>query len=284
MIKYKKKIVFISICFIIFFIIIGPVQANFFQLAPSENSDKITHGIDNEPDTHSSTNINPEITKINGIYYYRDDDLNQPMSDEGTILRKQPYENESIFCGMYILLHFNEHENYNYEYKIENIYYHIWQQAPFFPFQGEVFDIGYSTFNDHNWQTNESIQIDTSQCIVEVENYRLVQALQYTNPNISTFTGEEIYNFTIKSVGNNPAIRSNPNQYSFIIINIPDNETLQKLDSDKDHLSDYEELFVYFTNPYDRDTDNDKMTDFEEATDDPLEVPSTDPNNPYDQL
>lgn len=51
---------------------------------------------------------------------------------------------------------------------------------------------------------------------------------------------------------------------SFVIFNLPDNETLQQLDSDNDGLNDYEELFVYHTNPFVNDTDNDYVSDYDE--------------------
>lgn len=67
-----------------------------------------------------------------------------------------------------------------------------------------------------------------------------------------------------------------------------ENTRLQGIDTDKDGLSDYEELFFYETSPYIEDTDSDGVSDKEEldAGDDPLcpvgkvcaseEVPGTD--------
>lgn len=47
---------------------------------------------------------------------------------------------------------------------------------------------------------------------------------------------------------------------------------LQKTDTDKDGLSDYDELYVYFTSPYLEDTDSDGISDYDEimAGTDPL--------------
>jgi parallel beta-helix repeat protein len=62
-----------------------------------------------------------------------------------------------------------------------------------------------------------------------------------------------------------PSVFSGTNQYSFIILNLEDNETLNIRDQDEDGLSDYEELYTYFTNPEDIDTDNDGLSDSEEV-------------------
>lgn len=53
----------------------------------------------------------------------------------------------------------------------------------------------------------------------------------------------------------------NKHQQAFVIFNLPSNETLQSLDSDNDTINDFDELFVYYTNPYHADTDNDGYTD-----------------------
>jgi hypothetical protein len=107
--------------------------------------------------------------------------------------------------------------------------------------------------------------VDTNDFIFELNNYRLKQVMQITNPEIATFQGDEIYNLTIKFFGPNPNILCNPNQYSYIILNLEDNETLLTYDSDGDNLNDYDELFVYYTNPFDSDTDNDGYSDFTES-------------------
>lgn len=68
------------------------------------------------------------------------------------------------------------------------------------------------------------------------------------------------------------SIYANRFQPAFVIFNLPDNATLQGLDSDGDSLSDFDELWVYFTNPKDADTDNDGEDDDYEISE------GTDPN------
>ena len=62
---------------------------------------------------------------------------------------------------------------------------------------------------------------------------------------------------------------------SFVLLNVPDNETLNAsyYDSDNDFLSDWEELYQTYTNPFEEDTDNDGIIDYTEIN------TGTDPND-----
>lgn len=215
------------------------------------------------------------VSEINGIYYLRDDD---PLNylDEGSLLRNLSEEEEVTSCGLFILFHFAEKDDYLENLTINNIYYHIWQKTPETPLEGEVFDLGYYTSSGHNTYMNESITINTSENIDIVNNYRLVQAMQYINPDIASFDSDGIYNFTIKLIGNSPNIRTYPNQYSFIILNLEDNSTLKYYDRDGDYLNDFDELYIYYTNPFDIDTDDDGASDYFEF------LAGTDPNDDSD--
>lgn len=54
-------------------------------------------------------------------------------------------------------------------------------------------------------------------------------------------------------------------QQAFVIFNVPDNTTLAGLDSDSDNLTDFVELYVYYTNPFSSDTDEGGFTDGQEV-------------------
>lgn len=54
-------------------------------------------------------------------------------------------------------------------------------------------------------------------------------------------------------------------QQAFIIFNLPDNATLQGMDSDSDGLTDFDELFVHYTNPKSADTDEGGNPDGQEV-------------------
>jgi hypothetical protein len=213
-------------------------------------------------------------TEINGIYYLRDDD---PMDweDVGSLLMGQSIENETTRCGMFINFHFAQSGIFNAEKSIKNIYYHLWQKS----FEQHIeYEIGYSTSSEHAAGFNESIWIDMDNYITDVNDFRLIQAYQTTDPEIAIFNGDEIYNFTIKLFGPNPNILCSPRQQSFVILNLEDNETLLKLDRDNDKVSDFEELYIYFTNPFDKDTDGDGYSDYNEVNN------GADPNDYQDNF
>ncbi len=204
--------------------------------------------------------IKQSRSEISGIFYLRDNDpLN--WSDVGSLLRESPMENELTQCGMFVNFHYAEPGNYIETSTIFNIYYRFWQKRD----NDGIYEIGYSTSGEHTAPCNESLVVDTKDYIFELNDYRLKQVMQITDPDIAVFEGDEIYEFTIKFFGPNPNILCNPDQYSFIILNLEDNETLLSYDRDGDYLNDFEELYVYYTNPFDSDTDNDGYSDYVEC-------------------
>jgi len=219
--------------------------------------------------------IEDTVQQIDGLYYLRGVDP-QDLGDEGTLLRNAPTENEYTSCGAWIQLQFAEEDNYTEVYAINNMYFHFWQRN-FIALP--VFELGYNTESYHSPGMNESISVDTSDCITIVDDFRLVQAMQFPDTEIAVFEGNEIYDFTIKYAGMAPFMRCNPNQYSFVILNLEDNETLLQYDRDNDHLNDYDELWVYFTNPFDGDTDDDGASDYEEVTGEDHGYWNSDPND-----
>jgi hypothetical protein len=211
---------------------------------------------------------NYNLNDIKGLFYLRDDD---PLNwfDVGSLLLGESYDNEITGCGMFINFHFAQEGEYMREYRIFNIYYRFWQKE----FQNVEYEIGYSTSSEHAIGFNESVKVSIDDYISNVNGYRLLQVFQNTDPEIAVFLNDEVYNFTIKLFGPNPYVLCSQKQCSFVIINLEDNETLKTYDRDNDKINDYQELFVYYTNPFDRDTDNDGFTDFSEVN------YGADPNN-----
>jgi hypothetical protein len=72
---------------------------------------------------------------------------------------------------------------------------------------------------------------------------------------------DQIYNFGFYTDGRWTNQQFGKHQQAFVIFNLPDNATLQSMDSDSDNLTDYDELFVYYTNPKSNDTDEDGRAD-----------------------
>ena len=65
---------------------------------------------------------------------------------------------------------------------------------------------------------------------------------------------------------------------SQILDNSQDVQALRNKDSDQDGLSDYEEIYIYHTNPYNKDSDGDSFTDQQEINS------SNDPNCPVGKV
>lgn len=72
---------------------------------------------------------------------------------------------------------------------------------------------------------------------------------------------DQIYNFGFYTDGRWTNQQFGKYQQAFVIFNLPDNATLQSMDSDSDNLTDYDELYIYYTNPKSNDTDEDGRMD-----------------------
>jgi len=90
-------------------------------------------------------------------------------------------------------------------------------------------------------------------------------------------------------VGGGPNVRSSQYQSSFVILNLEDNLSLQNMDRDNDDLNDFEEVYVFHTNPFSNNTDNDRASDYEEVKAFHYGYRNSDPNDytdttPYRRL
>lgn len=189
---------------------------------------------------------------------------------------------QSRYCGQFILF-YPETNDCIEEFTIYDMYVHAWwSNNRLWTYMGQrdgrgtptsisVYDkINFSTSNARSnisvaglpgW-VNSSFKLGTG--LVE-------------NINIDK-TENNIYEFMFKmscELGGNqsPCIVSNRSVNSFVIFNIYDNYTLDGLDTDSDGMSDYEELWENFTNPFVSDTDYDGVNDWDEVNN------GTDPNN-----
>lgn len=99
----------------------------------------------------------------------------------------------------------------------------------------------------------------------------------------SFFTENNLYELCIfiNHFACGPPIRvlSNRSFMSFILLNVPNNQTLITLDSDNDSLSDWTELYVTYTSPFHIDTDDDGASDWEELNAEQFGYNKSDPNN-----
>jgi len=114
--------------------------------------------------------------------------------------------------------------------------------------------------------------------------YLLTGTINTTNTSIK-FNDNNIYELVFVVISRTyndptpdnhyPAVMSNRSFTSFVLLNVPSNETLNAShpDTDSDTLSDWQELYQTYTNPFLSDTDNDGINDYWENQ------AGSDPNN-----
>lgn len=217
----------------------------------------------------------PEIshaeTDIDGLYYLRNtsDILHWHgirNNDTGFIQRNAPTHHEGTWCGGYVLFMFDEAGTYTQTNHLSNVYYHVWWYS-----DNAEGQLGYSPAGLAGDVADYPFDVNVSNSKAIVNGYYLYAGKQTADYD---FEGEDIYLFTVVLKATATVILPSPSHPSFIILNLPDDETLELQDSDSDTINDYDELFTYYTNPYDTDTDDDSFSDSEEITN------STNPNDP----
>ncbi|MCX6807096.1 MAG: hypothetical protein NT135_03195, partial [Candidatus Berkelbacteria bacterium] len=233
-------------------------------------------------DSHSETNID-------GIYYLRDDVQTHyqnrgsagTASDIGSLVRNPPSSAEWRFCGSWVQFYLDENGTYTQTNTLNNIYYHVWWRN-----ENDQGILGYDRTGSYNTTLTELFTISSETAKTKVDNLNLSISKQTLSSPLSII-GNAFYNFTIRIALTSPTLYSAPNQASFVILNIPATDTPENIadfrehglsgldpDSDDDGLTDYDELFTYYTNPYDNDTDNDGYNDKYEVDN------SMNPNDP----
>jgi hypothetical protein len=204
-------------------------------------------------------------SEIDGIYYLSPKlpvhgQAEGNYHDVGSLLTNQPPSKGYRHCKNWIQFYFDQDGHYFQEKAISSLYFHIWIRTV-----DDSIDIGYEKNGRYSGGSGG------------VDNYITVNydaSKGYTTQNgCSLITGKidmddpirvnDIYKFALKLSRHSgyPSVVMAPDQYSFIIINPPADGILKSEDNDKDGLSAYEELFVYYTNPYDEDTDGDGLCD-----------------------
>lgn len=208
--------------------------------------------------------------EFRGLFYYRGNETIIPSYHQGWINSTPTSTFENTSCGAWIWFEFNGEGDYSGEQMVRSIYYHTWWGEPivsgWLPMHTSSFKASYNTTGGNGPFINDTIDLYHNDYITEVNRHRLLIGLHITNPEYSSFTDGK--NFSSCFAGANINMVMAPHFCSFVIFNLPCNETLnatgllgQGLDSDSDGLSDWEELFVYYTNPVMTDTDNDGFSD-----------------------
>jgi len=221
--------------------------------------------------------------------------------DVGYLVPNTPGENMScIHCTQSVCGWFDENVLLE-DFTLTNIYAHVWwssnlEYAPnldsfFFGFSASrgIFLANHTLdtqkFRLYNFHNVSHITYHYPNYPWTYDHYSLSAGL--LDINDYQFTTNNIYEFAFDVGAGSISVINNRSITSFIILNVPDNNTLNTTDwtsqgghlgdRDGDGLSDWTELYVIYTNPFISDTDNDGISDNEE-----YQVHS-DPNNYLDQ-
>ncbi len=198
--------------------------------------------------------------------------------DTGHFTSLQPTTNQEVWCNSFVGVHIDETFEINVT-TITNLYVHIWWGSNF-TYGGNVSTFGYEKERDAQMEGNfdESYNKDFNDAMRNITLSGFHQSTyfleaKYWNINDPNYSDNDInlFTFKISDTSDKPSIISTPNYSSFIIFNLPDNSTLQSLDTDSDGLNDYQELYIYHTDPKDSDTDGGGVNDGEDFIFDPLD-------------
>ena len=201
------------------------------------------------------------------------------LYDTGYLLKDIPSDDEhERHCGVFIGYWFDESicaESFT----LQNVYHHFWWNTS----QNNEVDVTWFKTNsaltdsgEDRYLTNESNA--KSQIIYDSSKYYL-EANLLTISSPVTITDNNIYELVPLLIsGYEPSCISNRSFVSFVLLNVPDDMTLNATygDSDEDGLSDWTELYVTYTSPFLYDTDNDGVSDYCEIQ------KGSDPNNYMD--
>jgi hypothetical protein len=195
--------------------------------------------------------------------------------DTGYLRSVFPRSNtEYCYCGDRIGFWFDESLCIN-PITIYNIYYHVWWNTS----NGFIEEIGWNRTRNMLFMVQEenafsaSNSNSNSKIINGSDQYYLSSKLLDIKDTF--FIDNDIYEFFISldTINHFPKVISNRSVISYVLFNVPENSTLQGLDTDNDNLNDWEELYVTFTSPFVIDTDNDGISDYYEY------ITETDPND-----
>lgn len=231
---------------------------------------------------HTETYFATEDTQRKDIFHH-DQGTAGPSADTGYLISNVPGETvENNWCSGFTGNWFDESQSVE-SFTLINVYYHLW------------WSVGDPEMQKIGWHKNRDIMnADFTEFFVARKNasrsnltydgptthdtyYLTTHLLDITD---TSFTDNDIYEFSVKTYNSggidDPSTISNRSFTSFVLLNVPDNATLNATgdgDTDGDGLKDWTELYVNYTNPFLADTDNDGVSDYDET------LSGSDPNN-----
>lgn len=203
--------------------------------------------------------------------------LDGTNEDTGVLKEDHPTEDYIRSCVRFLGFPISEPVTLN-ETTINNTYVHVWWHTDSPDLNNSLFVTkvrSQSNPGDDNPYTNINVTNTTSKSNISLSYFN--DTKYYLAAEFKDFKDESDYYINVTSndinliyfgIQNNysfPSIISTANYSSFIIFNLPDNATLAASDTDSDGLSDKDELFTYYTDPNDSDTDNGGESDYSEV-------------------
>jgi hypothetical protein len=156
---------------------------------------------------------------------------------------------------------------------VENYYVHFWEYDVFDNITTNLDSISlfnwngtFSTYDDTSL-TSSNLNATGDTITFDSDN---IASLKYGFKNITNHI-DIAANFAndvgLVLNGSGANILFDKYRAGFVLFNLPDNTTLNNTDSDGDGLNDYDELYTYYTNPYQSDTDEGGRSDYLEVQD-----------------
>jgi hypothetical protein len=194
-----------------------------------------------------------------------------PYHDVGTNFHWGRSDIEASFDEFYIDdLGYGEWESYMYDAEEDTI---AWQTFP----NTRRYLNDWINFEEDTWYSPDTPFDNSTGRITNYMGRQVVGKADFTSlagtdyPN--TFDSNSIYQLfmgmdydAMWASGPNAAVFNNRSHPSFILFNVPDDETLKATDSNDDGISDYEALYIHGLHPFWDDTDNDGFTDIQELS------------------
>jgi hypothetical protein len=209
-----------------------------------------------------------QATDVEGIYYIFEN-FEEHGWDMGRLRHDPPPGTLNFQCDTWLAFQLAQPGTYYGPEEIESIYFHFWVAD--LPYGSDWYNLGWGYFPG----MEEFVTVPLRDAVARVGDRVLLQAVLY--PTDATFDGDEVLDFGVKVHGGWPNMLINPNFRSYVILNF-EQYADPGLDTDNDLVNNYDEMFTYYTNPFEPDTDGDGKTDYEEI----FGKPASDPNNYLD--